>query len=88
MKGQMEMDGGPGGGGGAHRSGHMLSADRQRSAACTQVNNGTSPLGLVKLAGRWLDEGHSQKIPPASQLIRKQEEQRRGSISSKRGLPC
>lgn len=32
---------------------------------------------LVKLAGRWLDEGHSEKTPPAAQLMRTQEEQLR-----------
>lgn len=64
------------------RSVHTLSADPCRSAACTQVNNRTSPLSLVKLIGRWFDEGHSQKTSPASQLTRNEEEQRRGSINS------
>lgn len=70
------------------RNVHTFPADPLGSAACTQVNNGTSPLSLVKLIGRWLDEGHSQKTSPASQLIRNKEEQRRGSINSKPGLPC
>lgn len=51
-----------------------FSADPLRSAECTQVNNRVSPLPLVKLIGRWLDEGDSQKTSAASQLIRNKEE--------------
>lgn len=73
---------------GPERNVHTFPADPLCSAACTQVNDRTPPLPLVKLIGRWFDEGHSQKTSPASQLIRNKEEQRRGSINSKRGLPC
>lgn len=38
---------------------------------------GGSLAALVKLAGRRLDEGHSQKTPPAAQLMRTREEQLR-----------
>lgn len=87
MEGRVERDGmrkcwGP------EKSVHTFSADPLCSAACTQVNNRTSLLSLVKLIGRWFDEGHIQQTSPASQLIRNKEEQRRDFISSKRGLPC